>query len=236
MVRWLIASTVVTLAIVCGYWYGTLGSEEGIQSMQVTDATSDGIKVHGEWEVTVSDPDGSNQTVYNFQNSLLPGANNALLQLLIPYDNYDAWPSPKKTADYLMILASEAPVDESGTSTYSIMPPEDRLCLISRQYGPSYSDMHDQPISWVLKIDSNNKAEYLSISGGCQIPYFNDTEKDVFIKYVFTSIGLIGADYDSPFGAGTYAGYSPFTGRYLDEPIPVSPNQMVAVTVNVSFH
>ena len=56
----------------------------GTALRQTADSMSEGIKVHGDWELTVSDPDGSNPMVYNFENDLA-GGQDILLHLLLPY-------------------------------------------------------------------------------------------------------------------------------------------------------
>ena len=53
-------------------------------SNRADDGLGEGIKVHGNWELTVSDPDGSNPVVYNFENSF-SGA-TALAALMLPRD------------------------------------------------------------------------------------------------------------------------------------------------------
>ena len=57
MHRWIIILTVVAvLAVAGGYFYGSRGSDEVLVNQSV-DTTSEGIKVHGDWEVIVSDPE-----------------------------------------------------------------------------------------------------------------------------------------------------------------------------------
>ena len=44
--------------------------------------TSDGIKVHGDWTVTVTNPDGTVDAVHEFENELQSGGEEGLVQLL----------------------------------------------------------------------------------------------------------------------------------------------------------
>ena len=46
-----------------------------------------GIKVHGSWELSVSDPDGSNRAVYNFENQISMDALELLSRTLLPPDH-----------------------------------------------------------------------------------------------------------------------------------------------------
>jgi len=45
--------------------------------------TSDGIKVHGHWTVTVSNPDGTLDAVHEFENALGPNAGQVLTAILL---------------------------------------------------------------------------------------------------------------------------------------------------------
>jgi hypothetical protein len=49
--------------------------------------SSEGITMRGDWELTVSDPDGSNPYVYNFQNTINAGAFDVISRGLLPDDH-----------------------------------------------------------------------------------------------------------------------------------------------------
>lgn len=67
---WIVALGVVAvLALAGGYWYGSWESDE-VLVKQSADTASEGIKVHGDWEVTVSDPATGEEIVYAFENAL----------------------------------------------------------------------------------------------------------------------------------------------------------------------
>lgn len=79
---WIIALGVVTvLALAGGYWYGSWESGE-VLVKQSADTASEGIKVHGDWEVTVSDPATGEEMVYAFENALWHEGASLLTALL----------------------------------------------------------------------------------------------------------------------------------------------------------
>ena len=49
--------------------------------------SSEGITMRGDWELTVSDPDGSNPSVYNFQNKIHAAAFDVISRGLLPDDH-----------------------------------------------------------------------------------------------------------------------------------------------------
>ena len=70
---WILAvAVVVVLAGVAGgaYWFGGRSADEPVLVLNTAPATSDGIKVHGDWTVTVSNPDGTVDAVHEFDNDL----------------------------------------------------------------------------------------------------------------------------------------------------------------------
>ena len=80
---WILAiATVAVLALAGGYWYGSWESDE-VLVRQSADTASEGIKVHGDWEVTVSDPATGEEMVYAFENKLSHPSGNALLAVLM---------------------------------------------------------------------------------------------------------------------------------------------------------
>ena len=49
--------------------------------------SSEGITMRGDWELTVSDPDGSNPSVYNFHNKIHAAAFDVISRGLLPDDH-----------------------------------------------------------------------------------------------------------------------------------------------------
>lgn len=79
---WILAvAVVVVLAGVAGgaYWFGGRTADEPVLVLNTVPAASDGIKVHGDWTVTVSDPKTGEDMVYAFQNSLTKYGERILL-------------------------------------------------------------------------------------------------------------------------------------------------------------
>ena len=80
---WIIALGIVAvLALAGGYWYGSWESDEVVVK-QSADTASEGIKVHGDWEVTVSDPATGEEMVYAFENALHSSTGNSTLIMLL---------------------------------------------------------------------------------------------------------------------------------------------------------
>ena len=82
---WILAiATVAVLIGVAGgsYWYGGKGTDESALVLNRAPAASDGIKVHGDWTVTVSNPDGSVDSVHEFKNDLTHRGRSFLTALL----------------------------------------------------------------------------------------------------------------------------------------------------------
>jgi hypothetical protein len=70
---WILAvATVAVLIGVAGgsYWYGNHSSDKPILVSNAPSAASEGIKVHGDWEITVFDPHTDEEMVYAFSNEL----------------------------------------------------------------------------------------------------------------------------------------------------------------------
>ena len=73
---WLLLTAVsVTSLSLATFWFGSSyddgpATTEAVSNADTADSVGEGIKVHGDWELTVSDPDGSNAMVYNFENAL----------------------------------------------------------------------------------------------------------------------------------------------------------------------
>lgn len=90
----LVVGLVIGITGVALFLYGTSGSQSvdsaaSISNSQDYDGNSsgDGIKVHGDWELTVSDQDGSNAVVYNFENQISIDAIELLSRTLLPLDH-----------------------------------------------------------------------------------------------------------------------------------------------------
>jgi hypothetical protein len=79
--------SITTIAVLIGvvggaYWYGGRSAVESTLVLNTAPAASDGIKVHGDWTVTVSNPDGSVDSVHEFKNSLNSKGTGLLTSIL----------------------------------------------------------------------------------------------------------------------------------------------------------
>ena len=77
---WLTLTALSVLILsTAAFWFGS--------GYRASNGLSDGINVHGAWEVTVSDRDGSNSVVYNFENEIYAQGAKTLAHVLMPYQD-----------------------------------------------------------------------------------------------------------------------------------------------------
>ena len=204
---WIIALGVVAvLALAGGYWYGSWESGE-VLVKQSADTASEGIKVHGDWEVTVSDPATGEEMVYAFENALVPTQGNALLTILMQGegivkkdDGTNKWSlrftgstdsNPKTVVD-----------SSADTSLYQATAPHGLL----------------------------GSVEAFQLTGHFIVPEGWVELKNVqtTLRYVPNLIPALNSD-----DVNDYTGY--VTTKDFDVPIPVQPGQEVSATVRISF-
>jgi hypothetical protein len=120
-IMWLSLAVTGAIALsLTAFWFvGGFGNDldtvEAVSSgisNRADDGLGEGIKVHGNWELTVSDSDGSNPVVYNFKNTLAAGGGAALSALMLPEGHFAAeamqrwkvkfWRSPPTGSENLL--------------------------------------------------------------------------------------------------------------------------------------
>ena len=205
---WIIALGVVAvLALAGGYWYGSWESDE-VLVKQSADTASEGIKVHGDWEVTVSDPATGEEMVYAFENKLA-ARGNALLALLlrgsqgIAQNNYGTYANQWSLSfEGLTGSQKDSPAETSIFYPDSALQWDDieSFQLISSFIVPAGAESFDT-VAAILWIQPNS------------IPSLLDTP------------WLL---HNDPYGFAV-------TKKQFDNPIPVQPGQEVSATVRISF-
>jgi len=176
---------------------------------QNADTASEGIKVHGDWEVTVSDPATGEEMVYAFENKLYSQQGNALLTALMQGegivkkdDGTNKW--------QLGFMGGTAGVEKGWVSIIA-----------------DTSLYQAKPIGIAM---------YLGEVGAFQLnKSFIVPENWVQLETISTQLvyapGLIPSlNSDS---AQEFSGY--VTVKEFDIPIPVQPGQEVSATVRISF-
>ena len=89
----LLTGLVTGIAGIAFFLYGMNSKQSEIPVASISESmnsdeniSSQGIKVRGDWEVTVSDPEESNPTVYNFRNEIHEDAFDVVSRSLLPLD------------------------------------------------------------------------------------------------------------------------------------------------------
>jgi len=200
---------------------------------------SEGIKVHGHWTIEIRNPDGKVITHREFENSLAPpNPNNqnlggaALLASLL---------GRTLAGGSWSILLSDTPGD--GPNYINVIAVSEPNSVAASACNANWT------CSSNLSVSGGNAANPTTVtfSGSAPVPQSYPAQ----IGWVGT-LALPCQSNEAPTtcfsaSAGSVAGGIPFTARPLDgntaagaaagdpNPVPVTPNQTVAVTVTISF-
>ena len=204
---WIIALGVVSVLALAGeYWYGSWESDEVIVK-QNADTASEGIKVHGDWEVTVSDPATGEEMVYAFENALVPTKGNALLTILMQGEGI-----VKK---------------DDGTNKWSLR----------FTGGPANElNGYESRIADTSLYQVTNPHGHFGSVGAFQLnKSFIVPEDWVQLKTVHAMLAYVPGLIPSLNSNGDQATNGYVTEKEFDVPIPVQPGQEVSATVRISF-
>lgn len=229
---WLIAiaSIGALIGVVGGaYWYGGRSAVESTLVLNTSPDTSDGIKVHGDWTVTVSNPDGSVDSVHEFKNSLHP-VGTSLVTSILAGENEGMG---VKNWDIKFLIDGKAGFScaeiKDFYTTYGYTPP----AQVARE--PSWGNP-------------------LLISKSCTLAEWEETP-GIFagkLTKVYTQFRTDGVSYSDPelndhftywapnsleLKKANALTYSIFTEHYLDgnEQIDVEEGQYIALQVRIAF-
>jgi hypothetical protein len=180
----------------------------------------EGIKVHGDWTVEVTNPDGTLAAKREFSNKLTP-AGTALIAGLVSGDttvqNHKikiGWPWLYEGPNYAVFGCEEEYISNSGIIVNA------KVLRTSGGVVGTQGEDYLSRVTW---------------SGGCTVKFTQDTlGESIVLTHVYTFLELSPdlkhtADL-FPASSGDY-----LTGRELDEPIEVFEGQLVAATVIMSF-
>ncbi|MDP6095542.1 MAG: hypothetical protein QGG67_06075 [Gammaproteobacteria bacterium] len=195
-------------------------------------ATSERFKVRGDWEVTVSDPDGSNPVVHNFQNTIHEDAFDIVSRSLLPLDQ-------EKKADvrfWRMNLWDHNQV----------------VCFLSTDPEGEYGDNPigesgewHQLLARLIPKDETNDAIWspatgLRLTGSCLADPTSDFGDEINIDRI-----EVGVDYhvnDSNQGSSLKPGYYSATWEFASKEfteenalVVGSPGHTIGVTVDFTF-
>ena len=200
-------------------------------------ATSEGFKVRGDWEVTVSDPDGSNPTVYNFRNEIHEDAFDIVSRSLLPADQDQS----AYVTVWKMMLGEKA----VGGSGFTI------ICYLATD--PEFSNSgvtFDQLLARLIPKDGLDVADGplqskgLRLTGSCLPNPDKDYGDEITIQLIKVGANFHvndptqGATPANPIGEGY--GWTTWTfasKEFTEENALVvgSLGQMIAVTVDFTF-
>lgn len=165
------------------------------------------IKVHGDWVIVVKNPDGTVAARHEFQNALVPNGATLLTQLLAQDTTSGEW---------LVSLASAG---------QQCNPITNFACVItqgrSNRQGVNSTDL----TATVPTAGAN--AGKLVLRGTVRVP------QDTVFNLVLTQLATCAPSLDAP--ACIAANHATFSSRTLNPTVPVVTDQIVDVTVVISF-
>ena len=181
-------------------------------------AASEGIKVHGDWTVTITNPDGTLDAVHEFNNKLDAYGGRILGALL--------------TGGYIVRADSSDVVKQTGYPDGWVL----------RFYGENFDNLHCEPhysqsdkaISLIPKVFHDIQKQRVTLAAGCVVDKAYD---GTFIKGVKTGIFYKRRDqYTQEVDVGVLL-IDNFTKHDFDPEgyIEVELGQQVSFTINISF-
>ena len=208
---WILA--IAALAVLIGvaggaYWYGGNGANESALVLNRAPAASDGIKVHGDWTLTVSNPDGSVDSVHEFENDL-SDIGHGLLLLLMRGDE-GIHKNDDGSYKWRIVFHSDVGLQESDSET---------LTAIDKTFAE----------------DSSSAAHLKSLqdfrlTGNVIVPPQWGQLKRVYTAVIYTPSSITNLNLSSNADL-----WGKVTEKWFDPPIPVQPLQEVSATVRISF-
>jgi len=194
--------------------------------------SSEGVKVRGDWEVTVSDPDGSNPTVYNFQNKITMSAFDLISRGLLPADHQD-----KATVhesgwvihlwDYYTFGAGvkawhSCDTKDNGSVLFTELTRSESLKQYLLFANPALGELYDG----------------IMLTGSCLVsePPADDSDTPIEINKVSVEVKTIVEEvhFYQNF-ANKFFGWGGTVSKQEDAIIINAPGQMVSMTVNFTF-
>jgi hypothetical protein len=170
-------------------------------------ASQEGIKVHGEWTLTVRNPDGTIAARHEFKNALYPGGGDKILaQLLAGTAVTGQWT--------IALFASSATACNANNAP----------CQITENSSPNAANSRD--LTRTVPT-SGPDAGKLVLRGSVRIPN-NATITTVQTELTSCAPTVPAASCVSAFGDG-------FTQKSLTTGVPVVQDQLVEVKVVISF-
>jgi DNA-directed RNA polymerase subunit K/omega len=241
----LVIGLVIGIAGVALFLYGTPGiqSVETVTSVgtsQDSDGNSsgDGIQVHGDWELTVSDPDGSNAIVYNFENEIYAGAFDVISRALLPSD-HEKHSSVEEWSIKLSHLTSNLFPHTLCTMGFGLtensLPDEGAVLFvdpIEKYFG--------KPTQIAPKGINEWHSAGITLTGSCRISGHNNSGDTNPLSIAFIEVNTKHTTYPITYwspNVSTSPRFELFAKKKFgsEDIIPVSHDQMMSVSLNFTF-
>ncbi len=202
----------ITARLVPWLFAGLLGTFTALTSaaeaIESTGAQSQGIQIHGDWTITVSDSDGREVSSRSFRNALLTSGAFLLTRLLSQSLEFD-----RTESSWHILVSTTGTIDNAECNVQLGVPFAE-----NPQFGSAtQASVSDESTTFSLERDLKLPATCI---GGAS---YRISEVWSAAQFAVKSGSLlIGVGY-------------PFTKKTLDTPIDVLPGQVVSLSVTFSF-
>ena len=194
-----------------------------------SETTSDGIKVHGHWTVTVSNPDGTVDAVHKFENALGTDAASFLTGILLSLkddkNNFRILPTIRfeYEGSFGNTVGVPFTCEEDPTSYgYGWNPPHiEREATMGRDIYKSGSPITFTTVCTIMPFKGEAVIE--SVSSHMTLNYTGSYNSTMDVHNTVTSEVKSIASVE-------------FTKRILDDPIPINNNQTLSFFISISFN
>jgi hypothetical protein len=185
----------------------------GTPAITSADAGGEGIKVHGEWELIVADPDGTVVKRVGFSNALLQGGSETLVVLLTGQGSIGRDPTYQSLWWDLVVRATGL-VDSNDCNRISG----------NESVGASPEIASTVPTRATVTADRYT----FQLSRDLKMPADCVVGDNYTINEVSTTYQLTGDIQNNAVAGG-------FSSKVLDTPLVVLPGQVVTMVVTYSF-
>ena len=187
--------------------------------------SSEGITMRGDWELTVSDPDGSNPSVYNFQNKIHAAAFDVISRGLLPDDHE----LKGALSAYSIRIFDKYKVPQGFFQNHTI-------CEI----GSSYEDVVGSFLIVEPTLDETKSDTFYSgvtLASSCLVKELKDVSSEPGLTGGEIDKVEVSAIYTSlPDAQWAYRKEDFASQEWLEDPIAlVSAGQMISLNVNFTF-
>jgi len=192
---------------------------EGVTSTtHGSDPNADGISVHGRWTIDVSEPDGKLVSHSEFENALISQGQQSLVAFLGGDSGVGRWNI------YLQPTIGETGACETTSGTSN-------PCQI-HEISSSAAKVNNLNIFGDLQVESSLAfPPSVTISGSATAAY--DSTITQVSSFVERCDPTISASNVTDINCGPIS--HPFTAKELDSPVAVLPNQVINVTLVLTF-